>query len=130
MDFVVDKHLSVPEALRVTFDICTRQKLYHAVKKRRQNIHDGEHAGKLVAACDTKISSISSLSLKSKKSCKSVKQNNECYIEEKLKRQEFENRYNTSLKESIQLWTRTTVTRTKKVKNKNYKGIDKTLKQY
>ena len=85
MDLVVDKHLSVPEALRVTFDVCTRQNLCHAVKKRRQIIQDGEHAGKLVAGSDTQMSSISSLSPKTKKSCKSVKHRNECVIEEKQK---------------------------------------------
>ena len=35
VDLVVDKHLFVPEALRVTFDVCIRQNLYHAV-----NIYD------------------------------------------------------------------------------------------
>ena len=86
VDLVLDKYLSLPEDLRVTFDLCMRQNLYHAVKKWRQSICDGEHVGKLVAASDTQISRISSLSPKSKKSRKSVKHNNKCFIEEKLKR--------------------------------------------
>ena len=96
-------------------------------KKQQQSICDGEHAGKLVAASDTQMSSISSLSPKSKKSRKSIKYNNKVFIEEKLKRQEFENCYNAALKKSIQSWTRTKETRAKKLKNKNYMGIDKTI---
>ena len=128
VDLVLDKHLSVPGALIATFVVCTRQNLYRAVKKRRQSIRDGEHAGKLVVASDTQMSSISSLSQKSKKSRKSVKRNNKVFIEEKLKRQEFENHYNRALIESILLWTRTKETWSKKLKNKNYMRIDKTIK--
>ena len=44
-----------------------------------------------------------------------MKHHNECFIEEKQKRQEFEKRYNAALKESIQLWTST-----KRLHNKFY----------
>ena len=131
VDLVIKNKLTVPEALRVTLDVCTRQYLYRAVKKRKKEIVEGEHAGKVIGAVDTRISSISSslspqLSVM-KKSRKSTAETNERHIEEKRSREDFKKRYDLALKEAILLWSSTKETREKRMHDPKYIGLEKSI---
>ena len=90
VDLVIHKQLSVSDALRVTFGVCSRQHLYMSVKKRKQALVDGENAGKVIGTMETRVSSVSS-SLSPpelKKSRKSVLKSNESLILQKKMKSE------------------------------------------
>ena len=131
VDLVIHNQLSVSEALRVTFGVCSRQHLYMSVKKRKKEIMCGENAGKVIGTMETRASSVSS-SLSPpdmKKSRNSVLKSNESLILQKKMNAEFFQRYNNALKEAISLWTSTKETRAEKIKNPKYFGVDKTISQ-
>ena len=126
VDLVVNKGLSAPESLRVTYNVCTRQNLYQLVKKRKEQNKNGVHAGKVVGASDTNISSVSS-SVSPRQQRKTIIQTNQDRIEAKQKKIDFDIRYNNAIKEATDLWNSTKETREKKMHNPNYVGYESSI---